>query len=75
METVEQDRALVSVEQAAHVTGMSQSWWRGEIRGQRVPVVRLGRRVLIPRAALDALIEGGRIEPRGLGMGNRYERR
>jgi len=43
----------LSIEQAARVIGISRGLMYELAREGRVPVLRLGRRLLVPRAALD----------------------
>lgn len=52
------ERQTVSIEEAATFLGVSR-WLAYELvkRGE-LPTVRLGRRVLVPRAALDRMLEG-----------------
>jgi excisionase family DNA binding protein len=50
---------LFTVPQAADYTSMSEVTLRHWISSRRIDVVRIGRAVRIPRAALDNLIERG----------------
>lgn len=47
------DRLLVSVREAARLLGIGRDTAYGLIREGRLPAVRIGRRVLVPRAALE----------------------
>lgn len=49
-----QDRAVISVEQAASVLGIGRTAAYNAVRTQQIPSVRVGRRVLIPVPALMA---------------------
>jgi excisionase family DNA binding protein len=51
-------RLALSVEEAAELLGISRSLaYELAARGQ-LPVLRLGRRLVIPRAALERLLDG-----------------
>ena len=50
------DRAALTVADAAHLLGISTSHAYHLVQTGSVPAVRLGRRVLIPRHALDDLL-------------------
>ncbi len=53
----------MSVRGAAVESGMSAAWWRREIRLRRVPFYRVGRRILISRRDVQALLKAARVEP------------
>ena len=66
-------RQAYSVEEAAELLGIGrttayQAVWRGEL-----PHIRIGTRILVPRAALDRLLAGDspRWEPQGRLMSDR----
>jgi excisionase family DNA binding protein len=50
------ERRLLSIEHAAHYLGISPRAVRTYIATARLPIVRLGRRVLLDREVLDQLI-------------------
>lgn len=50
------ERATLTVEQAAEVLGVSRGLAYEAVRNGELPVVKLGRRLLIPRARLMALL-------------------
>ena len=53
-----QEPATLTVEQAAEMLGVSRnSAYAGVARGE-LPVIRVGKRLLIPRAALQRKLEG-----------------
>jgi excisionase family DNA binding protein len=52
-------RATMSVEEAAAYLGIGRSAAYGACREGRIPVIRLGRRILVARAALDRMLAGG----------------
>ena len=47
----------ISVEQAAKELGIGRNFAYELARTGRLPVVRLGRRLLVPRAALERMLE------------------
>jgi excisionase family DNA binding protein len=54
--------ATVSVAEAAEILGIGRSLAYDAVRTGRIPALRIGRRWLIPRAALDRLlaeVDGG----------------
>ena len=48
----------VSVEQAAKELGIGRSLAYELARQGRIPIIRLGRRMVVPRAALERMLEG-----------------
>ncbi len=50
---------LLSVPQAAHLLGIGATLCWEMVYAGRIPSVRLGRRVLIPRAAVEKLARTG----------------
>ena len=52
---------LMSIEKAGQILGLSKHTLRKWIREGRVPVVRLGRRVLIAEEDIKSLIRSNRI--------------
>lgn len=53
----EQDRLTLSVEEAAELLGISRALAYELVRRGQLPRLRLGRRVVIPRKALEEFIE------------------
>lgn len=53
---VEQERMTMSVEEAAAVLGISRALAYELVRRGELPRLRLGRRVVIPRRALENLV-------------------
>jgi excisionase family DNA binding protein len=47
----------LSVEEAAELLGISRTLAYELVARRQLPVVRLGRRILIPRRALEAMLE------------------
>jgi excisionase family DNA binding protein len=54
---LEQDRLTVSVEEAAALLGISRALAYELVRRGDLPRLRLGRRVVIPRKALETFVE------------------
>ena len=52
------DRLALGVSEAAKLLGISRAKLYEAIREKRLPVVRFGRRVLIPAAGLNAFLDG-----------------
>ena len=52
----EADRLTLSVEEAAHLLGISRGLAYELARSGRLPALRFGRRLLIPRAALEKML-------------------
>jgi excisionase family DNA binding protein len=57
-------RLVCTVEQAGRLLGISRTL-AYELAGQgELPVLRSGRRIVVPRAALDALLAQAAVSPR-----------
>ena len=56
------DRQTVTVIEAAKILGISRTSAFEAIHRGQIPYVRIGRRILIPRAALERLLEGGQVD-------------
>jgi excisionase family DNA binding protein len=52
------DRATVNVDEAAALLGLSRSSGYAAARNGDLPVIRVGRRLLVPVAALNRMLEG-----------------
>ena len=52
----EADRLTLTVEEAAHLLGISRGLAYELARSGQLPVVRLGRRLLVPRVALERML-------------------
>lgn len=50
-------RLVLSVEEARKLLGLSRGLMYEAVRSGQLPSVRIGRRILIPRAALKRLLE------------------
>jgi excisionase family DNA binding protein len=58
------DSLVMSVEEAAALLGISRGLAYDLVRRQVVPSIRLGRRLVVPRRRLMAMVEG---DQRGAG--------
>lgn len=52
------ERLTLTVEQAAEALGISRAFAYEAVARGEIPCIRIGRRVLIPKIALDKLLEG-----------------
>jgi excisionase family DNA binding protein len=52
------DRLTVTVTEAAQLLGVSRMTAYSAVRDGTIPSVRLGRRVLVPKVALERLLAG-----------------
>ena len=52
----EADRLTLSVEEAAHLLGISRGLAYELARSGQLPVVRLGRRLLVPKVSLERML-------------------
>ena len=50
------ERLTLSVEEAAHVLGIGRGLAYEMARTGRIPVIRMGRRMVVPRAQLEAML-------------------
>ena len=51
------DRLTLTVEEAAQLLGISRALGYELVARGQLPSVRLGRRIVVPRRALDALLD------------------
>jgi len=57
MEVIMENRVVLTVEEAAEVLKISRpSAYQAVQRGE-IPIIRIGRRILVPVAALEKLLE------------------
>ena len=53
-----EDRVVLTVNEVAKLLGLSRaSAYQGVARGE-IPSIRVGRRILVPRQALERMLEG-----------------
>jgi excisionase family DNA binding protein len=53
-----QSRLTLTVEEVAATLGISRAFAYEAVRRGEIPSIRIGRRVLVPRAALEKLLDG-----------------
>ena len=64
MKTQDEDRFVLTVAEAMVKLGVSRGLLYEAVRTGQVPSIRIGRRILIPRAALDRLLNQNKSERR-----------
>ena len=52
------DRLVLTIEEAAHLLKIGRSCAYEAARRGELPTIRMGRRLLVPRVALDKLLGG-----------------
>lgn len=52
------ERPVMTVEETAAYLGVHHSTVRASIRAGSLPSIRIGRRILVPKAALERLLAG-----------------
>lgn len=55
----EETRLCISVPEAAKMLGVSRNFAYELVRTKKLPVIRFGKRILIPKVALIKLLETG----------------
>ena len=55
--SMEADRLTLTVEEAAELLGISRTLAYELVTRRELPSVRLGRRIVVPRRALEALLD------------------
>jgi excisionase family DNA binding protein len=53
------EKLVLTVKEVQELTGFSRTLIYEQIRAGAIPSVRVGRRVVVPRKALDAMLETG----------------
>ena len=53
-----QDRATYTLDKAATILGISRAGAYQAARRGEIPTIRFGKRILVPRKALERLLEG-----------------
>ncbi len=62
---MDEQRATISVEAAARILGISRGLAYQMVREHKLPVIRFGRRLLVPRKRLDDILSGTCAAPAG----------
>ena len=57
------ERATLDVDEAAKILGLSRNAAYSAVAAGQLPAIRLGRRIVIPRAALERMLES--VGPKG----------
>ena len=52
-----EDKLTLSVEEAARLLGIGRNLCYDKIKAGEIPVIKIGRRLLVPRRALEKLLE------------------
>ena len=52
------DRRAMTVTQAANMLGISRALAYELVRRHELPAIHLGRRIIVPRHAIDTMLEG-----------------
>ncbi len=52
-------RLCITVPEAAAMLGLSRNFAYELVKRKELPVIKFGKRLLIPRAALEKMLEGG----------------
>ena len=55
-----EDKLTLTVEEAAKVLGIGRNLCYDRVKTGDIPVIKIGRRLLVPRQALEKLLEQGR---------------
>ncbi len=59
---MDNDRLTLTVEEAAQLLGISRALGYELVARGELPSVRLGRRIVVPRRALDAMLDAASLE-------------
>ena len=63
-EKLDKERALtISVERAGELLGLSRNSVYAAVRNGQLPVLKIGKRLLVPKIQLDRLLAGNRDKP------------
>jgi excisionase family DNA binding protein len=55
------ERQVLSVEEAARALGLGRNSAYQAVQRGEIPVIRIGRRLVVPKAALERLLAGERV--------------
>ena len=55
-------RLCISVPEAAEMLGISRNFAYELVKQKQLPVIRFGKRLLIPRVALEKMLEEGAVQ-------------
>ncbi|MBA7634478.1 hypothetical protein ES703_42063 [subsurface metagenome] len=57
---MEQERLTYKIAEAAKILGIGRNLCYDRVKTGEIPVIRIGRRLVVPRRALEKLLEQGR---------------
>lgn len=60
---MEQQRLTLTVEETAKLLGIGRQLAYDRVKAGEIPVIKIGRRLLVPRRALEKLLEQGQALP------------
>ena len=58
---LKEDRLTYNVEEAGVLLGLSRTSAFEAVRRGDIPTIRIGRRILVPRKALEKMLEGAQV--------------
>ena len=67
-------RATLSVPEAGRILGIGKQLAYAAAHNGELPVIKIGRRLLVPRAALERLLEGGGQQDSAVDGNGRFNR-
>jgi len=56
-----EERLTLRIEEAAKILGIGRNLCYDRVKTGEIPVIRIGRRLLVPRRALEKLLEQGQV--------------
>ncbi len=59
-----EEKLTYTVEECARLLGIGRQLAYSKVKTGEIPVVKIGRRLLVPRKALDKLLEQGQVAPK-----------
>jgi excisionase family DNA binding protein len=59
LNTAIEKRLCITVQEAAEMLGISRNFAYELVKQGQIPVIKFGKRLLIPRAALEKMLEKG----------------
>jgi excisionase family DNA binding protein len=56
-----EEKLTLSIEEAAKLLGIGRNLCYERVKAGEIPVIKIGRRLLVPRRALEKLLEQGQV--------------
>ena len=56
-----EEKLTLSIEEAAKLLGIGRNLCYERVKTGEIPVIKIGRRLLVPRRALEKLLEQGQV--------------